>query len=99
MAEIFTEIGVCIIRVFLYHSDRPPMTGRFEQDRTALYSEPKRSDMGEYECVIALELFYGGYWKGINFVKSRNTYSLATVAVTVVFNVSSNRLVLPCHVS
>ena len=54
--------------------------------------------MDKCKCVNVLELFYGGYWRGIDFVKSRNTYSLATIAVTIVFNVSSNRLVLSCHV-
>ena len=32
-------------------------------------------------------------------VKARDTYSLATVAITLLFNISSDRLAQYCHVS
>ena len=90
---VFASHSVCI-----YCSDGAPMTTQFEQDRTALHSKPYVLLKIHVKFCFILELFYGGYWSGKSLVKARDTYSLATVAITLVFNFSSDRLALQCHV-
>ncbi|XP_065912722.1 sterol regulatory element-binding protein cleavage-activating protein-like [Dysidea avara] len=57
----------------LKHDASDASSPQFEEDRNSLY-----------------KLYYGGYWKGRSSAsfKSRNANSLATIAVTLMFNVS-----------
>ena len=82
---------------FMYSDASPPAPSQFEEDSTSLYSEciiiALVSILVLNPCVcIILELYYGGYWKGrSSSFKSRNTNSLATIAVTLMFNISSDK--------